>query len=128
MKLQRGKDLSFIPASHEDPRDPGVMKKILLSKQDIIKGRVQMINWALLPPGKSFRLHYHEDMDEIFILTSGRAVMIVNDEEMEMEKGDTVVVPMESNHKMWNKTETDVEYIVIGVTTEKGGKTVVVEK
>lgn len=127
MNIIKGSALQFIPASHEDVRDPGVFKKVLLGKTDILSGKIQMINWALLPAQKSFRLHYHEDMEEIFILTSGRVMMRVNGGESEMEKGDTVVVPMKSAHEMINLGDMDAEYIVIGVTTEKGGKTIVVE-
>jgi hypothetical protein len=29
MKIVRGKDFEFVPASHEDPKDPGTYKKVL---------------------------------------------------------------------------------------------------
>lgn len=128
MEIKYAKDLTFLPASHEDMSNPGVFKKVLLVKDEITKGRIQMINWALLPKDKSFRAHYHEDMDEIFILVSGKVMMRVDKEEEKMNKGDFVLVPMNSIHKMTNISEADVEYIVIGVTRELGGKTVVTEK
>ncbi|KKS40654.1 MAG: hypothetical protein UV04_C0020G0001, partial [Candidatus Gottesmanbacteria bacterium GW2011_GWA2_42_16] len=31
MKLIRGKNLSYIPASHEDSKNPQVLKKVLLT-------------------------------------------------------------------------------------------------
>ena len=50
----------FIPASHEDPRNPGVLKRVIATKHDFQEGHVQMLNWARLPAGSSFQLHYHE--------------------------------------------------------------------
>lgn len=116
----------FEPAAHEDSSNPGVLKKVLQKRDEVIQGRVQMINWALLPAGKSFRAHYHEDMDEIFILVSGSTDMKVNEKEFTLQKGDTVVVEMKEIHSMHNAGTVDIEYIVVGVTRETGGKTIVV--
>ena len=62
MKIVRFSDLSFIPASHEDPKDPGALKKILLKRDDLPAGRIQKINWARIPKGKTFAAHFHEFM------------------------------------------------------------------
>lgn len=127
MLIIRNKDLSYIPASHEDQSNPEVWKKVLFQKDDLIDGRIQMINWAKLPVGNSFQAHYHEDMDEIFIILNGRTKIKINDEEAELEPGDAVVTPRKQIHKMTNICEEDVLYVVIGISLQAGGKTVVVE-
>lgn len=126
MKIIRSGQLQFIPASHEDPKAPGVLKKVLLQRDDLIDGKIRMINWAFLPVGKSFRAHYHEDMEEVFIILNGMAMIRIDKEETVLEKKDVVVVPIGKVHEMKNIGEEDVEYIVVGVSQEKGGKTVVV--
>lgn len=126
MKLVRFDSKHFEPASHEDPVNPGVLKKILLKQEEIVPGRVQMVNWALLPVGKSFVPHFHEDMDEVFIMVSGEADLTVDSETISMRKGDCVVVEMQETHTMQNTGETEVEYIVFGVSRNTGGKTVTV--
>jgi mannose-6-phosphate isomerase-like protein (cupin superfamily) len=118
----------FVPASHEDPKNPGVLKNVLATKATLLDGKVQMINWARLPPGKSFQSHYHEDMQEIFILVAGTAEMTVGDESREAAAGDMIVVEPREIHSMTNVGQTDVEYVVLGISTEEGGKTVVVEE
>ena len=85
-----------------------------------------MINWAFLPVGKSFRGHYHEDMQEIFILIKGEAQIFVNNEQAELCEGDTVVVPVGSVHRMENIGKNDIEYIVIGVAKGTRGRTIIV--
>jgi mannose-6-phosphate isomerase-like protein (cupin superfamily) len=126
MKIVRSAELKFIPASHEDPTSPGVLKKILLRRDDFVQGRIQMVNIALLPTGKTFRPHYHEDMQEVFIIIQGNAKIRVDKEEATLGRGDTVMVPVGSVHTMKNVGTEDVEYIVIGVSKGTNGKTVLV--
>ncbi len=126
MKVVKFGDIKFQPASHEDPKDPGVLKKILLAKDDLMSGRVQMINWAHLPVGKSFRRHYHEDLEEVFIIVSGECRMQVEDEIIELNRGDAILMAPMEKHEMINISKTAVDYIAIGITTGAGGKTVVV--
>jgi len=128
MNIIRSAELPYLPAGHEDPKSPGVLIRKLFQKKDLIQGRVPMINWALLPVGKCFRAHYHEDMQEIFVLIKGKAKITVDREEAEMNKGDAVVIPVGSVHTLENSGTEDVEYIVVGITQERGGKTVIVEK
>lgn len=126
MRLVRSEEIQFIPASHEDPNRPGVLKRVLATKDEMLDGRPQMINWALLPVGSTFRLHYHEDMEESFIIVKGSAEMRVNGKAHKLNPGDMLVVSPLEKHDMSNVGDVDVEYIVIGVSLGTGGKTVVV--
>lgn len=125
MKIVRFKKLKFIPASHENQKSPGVWKKVLLKKEDLLKGGIQMINWSKLPIGKSFQPHCHEDMEEVFILLKGKAEIKVGNEKEVIEKGDTVVIPIRKVHEMENIGNENIEYLVVGISLGKGGKTVV---
>ena len=121
---KKAADLELVPASHEDPLDPGVLKKILLTKGMLQDGSIQMVNYALMPVGKGFNRHYHEDMDEVFILISGSAKMQVGSEEFLMSAFDTVVVPATIEHEMSNTGDIPVVYLVFGVSSGRGGKTI----
>jgi mannose-6-phosphate isomerase-like protein (cupin superfamily) len=118
----------FMPASHENPLSPGVLKKILIEKSDLQVGRVQMINWAKLNVGNKFAQHYHEDMQEIFIIVNGEAEITVGIETTILRGGDTIIIDHHEVHQMKNIGSEIVEYLAIGITTEAGGKTVVVEE
>ncbi len=127
MRIIRGSEIQFVPASHENPDNPGVLKRVLAKRDDLIDGRVQMINWASLPAGSSFRPHYHEDMEEIFIILSGHVEMTVDEVRNELRPGDAIVIAPTEVHTMKNLTDQDLEYIVMGISTGQGGQTVVVE-
>jgi mannose-6-phosphate isomerase-like protein (cupin superfamily) len=124
MKIFRLKDLEWTPASHENPESPSVWKKVLLQKADLLEGRVQMVNWCRMEPEKAFRAHYHEDLEEIFIILKGQGKILVDGEEAEMGKGEAVVIPPGIVHEMKNAGGEDLEYLAVGISQGKGGKTV----
>jgi len=126
MKLFRSNALDFIPAGHEDPKAPGVLKKVLLCADDLVRGKIQMVNWALLPAGRSFKPHYHEYMQEVFIMIRGDATITVGQRKARIGPGDAIVIPVGKIHRMENMGKEDVEYVVLGISQEKGGKTVIV--
>ena len=126
MRIFRLKEMEWVPASHEDQRSPSVWKKVLLQKADLSGGRVQMVNWCRMEPEKGFRAHYHEDMEEIFIILKGHAKILADGEETEMGKGEAVVIPPRVVHEMKNVGGEDLEYLAVGISQGKGGKTVVV--
>lgn len=128
MKKMSIKNKPFVPAGHESEIDPAVLKKVILTAGDLkLDGMVQMINWACMAPGKQFSPHYHEKMDELFIIVSGQAEIKVGMETTGLEATDTIFIPMGAVHVMENTGDCDLEYIAIGIVKEPGGKTVVVE-
>ena len=128
MRIIPSASRSFVPAGHENPLSPGVLKKVLLEKADLQPGRIQMVNWASLAVGKEFARHYHEDMQEVFILVQGEAEITVGTEIATLRRGDAVVIDAREIHQMRNLGTEAVEYLALGITSEAGGKTVVVEE
>jgi len=122
--LVRSASIPFVPASHEEQHHPGVFKKVLCDKTILQRGQVQMINWAKLPAESSFRLHYHEDMQEIFVMVRGKVLIRVENEEAVLEPQDAVIIPPGAEHQMKNLTSSDAEYVVVGIASGQGGKTV----
>ncbi len=126
MKIVRGNTLEFVPASHEDSQNPGVLKKVLATHEDLIEGRVQMVNWSHLPVGSQFQPHYHEDMQEVFVIINGAVSMTVDDRVVALRGGDAILIDAREVHQMKNDSNQNVDYVVFGISTEAGGQTVVV--
>lgn len=124
MKLIRSIDKQFVPASHEDPKNPGVLKKVLFGRADFDDGHVQMLNWSLLGKGKSFARHYHETLQEIFIILEGSVEITVGDSTEALQAGDAVIVEAGEVHSMINTGESDAYYLVFGISKSESGKTV----
>jgi mannose-6-phosphate isomerase-like protein (cupin superfamily) len=117
----------FVPASHEDPLNPGVLKRVMATRENFQAGHVQMLNWARLPMGSSFQRHYHEDMQEIFVLLAGTVEMQCGVNLTIMNPGDAVIVEAREAHQMTNIGREAAEYLVFGISSGQGGKTVVIE-
>ncbi len=126
MKIVRLRELEWVPASHEDPQAAGVWKKVLLKEGDFIEGHPQMVNWCRLRVGMSFQAHYHQDMEEIFIILKGTARVRVGEELADLTREEAVLIPPPIVHEMKNVGNEEVEYIVVGISQRKGGKTVTV--
>ena len=99
MKISYGADHEFVPASHENPLDPGVWKKVLFPKADLQAGVVQMVNWARLGTGKHFAAHYHEDMQEIFIILQGEAHLTAGTQTVVLHAGDAARIDPHEVHR-----------------------------
>ncbi len=128
MKWIAASDSGYVPASHEDPRSPGVLKRVIATRDLFQEGHVQMLNWALLPAGSSFQRHYHEDMQEVFLIITGSVRMTVADESRQLGPGDAVLVDPGEIHQMQNLLTTPAEYIVFGITSGRGGRTIVISE
>ena len=128
MRVVRGDQIEFTPAWHEDKKNPGVLKKVLATGEHLQAGQIQMVNWSLCPTGKSFQTHYHEDMQEVFIILNGQVSMTVDQQQVTLQRGDAVLVEPREIHKMTNCCDDDVHYVVFGISSGEGGKTVVVEE
>ena len=128
LRTIRSADLPFVPAGHEDPQNPGVWKKVLFEKADLQAGHVQMVNWACLPSGNSFAPHYHEDMQEVFVIVQGRAELTVGGEAVTLQRGDAILIDPHQVHQMSNPGPDDVEYLAFGISRGTGGKTVLVDR
>lgn len=126
MKIIRGINLPYIHASHEDPQNPGSWKKVLLSHGEFPKGKVMMVNWAKIEKGREFRSHFHEDMDELFIIIKGTAKISVAKEKESLATGDAVLIAQGAIHRMENTGLGELLYLAIGISRERGGKTIVV--
>ena len=124
MQLIRANAQPFVPASHEDPRNPGVYKRVIRTRDVILDGRVQMVNWARLPAGRSFRKHFHGDMQEVFVIVDGDVSCWVDGETCDLKRGDAILIDPQEVHQMTNTGAQDAFYVVFGISSKAGGKTV----
>ncbi|MEI7702654.1 MAG: cupin domain-containing protein [Planctomycetia bacterium] len=126
MKWIAATESGLIPASHEDPRAPGVLKRVIATRESFQAGHVQMLNWAVLPGNSSFQRHFHQDMQETFVILSGEVEMHVAGERRVMQAGDTVIVDPGEIHQMRNLRAEEARYIVFGISSGQGGRTIVI--
>jgi mannose-6-phosphate isomerase-like protein (cupin superfamily) len=69
------------------------------------------ITWVDCPPGSSQPLHQHDTQEQIYVITQGRGVMTVGDDERELVAGTLVFVPPATPHTIRNETDAPMSYI-----------------
>ena len=82
-------------------------------------------NWCymdhlLLPPGASEGLHRHPGIEEVYFVLNGNGQAQVNGETAEIHKGDAVPVLLNEAHSFQNKSSQDLEFMIIGIASQKG--------
>lgn len=125
MKLVHISQKPFVPATHEDPDKPGVLKKVLFDAQELdSECGLRMVNYAVIQPGEAFALHHHETLEEVFYILSGRGEITVGSETQEIGPDMAVVIPKQTQHLMKNTGDEPLAYLAFGASREMGATVV----
>jgi mannose-6-phosphate isomerase-like protein (cupin superfamily) len=136
MLVVHKKDLTAVASNH-DTIDNVAVYRLFTAKSlpKIEEGKMPYINWAIIPPGKSFSLHHHGDqqvpvdmtigMTEFFVIVSGTGFFRGGSEVERVTDGDMICIPRGEIHSLKNKSYIEpLIYICFGIST--GGGTFIV--
>jgi mannose-6-phosphate isomerase-like protein (cupin superfamily) len=82
-------------------------------------------NWAffdhlLIPVGSTAGRHYHEVVDEVYLVIKGKGKVYVNDEWADVAYGDAIPVKAGEIHSLESSATEPLEVVIYGITLEKG--------
>ena len=119
IKKTNEKNLKWEPAAHENPKDPGVLKKVIVRDEDLDpKSKLMMVNLCKVPVGKTHKAHSHNTMEEIFYFTVGEGEVKIDDEIESVRPGDRVIVPAKTFHQVKNTGRSELYYIGLGTALD----------
>ncbi|MBS4174705.1 cupin domain-containing protein [Bacillus sp. FJAT-49736] len=72
--------------------------------------------------------HYHQHSRQFFFVLSGSAVLELNGERINLNKGEGVEVPPLLPHQMKNESNGEIEFLVISQPHSHGDRIVMNEK
>lgn len=78
-----------------------------------------------MPPNTSEVKHFHEKAKQFFFVLSGQASMEINNEIILLNEQEGVQIEPGTPHQMMNKSDGDIEFIVISTPTSKGDRVLV---
>jgi quercetin dioxygenase-like cupin family protein len=111
MRLINDKDLAETGVSH----NPEIKKKVYLGG-DVVPP-VTTFSRATFQPGQSVETHAHETMHEVFYILSGKAVFIVEGNEITVTPGSCVLIEAKERHSQSNPFNEPVTWVYFGVAT-----------
>ncbi|WP_029419952.1 cupin domain-containing protein [Alicyclobacillus macrosporangiidus] len=86
------------------------------------KGEDLSVIHEKMPPGTEEVRHYHERSRQFFFVLSGTATLEVNGQIETLSAHEGVEVPPGIPHQMMNRTDGDVEFLVISHPTSRGDR------
>jgi mannose-6-phosphate isomerase-like protein (cupin superfamily) len=99
----------------EEPlKDLDFCKRIVLIDKDTVGAQDVTFVYCLWDARTSNHVkHTHSNAEEIMYIVSGRAILGVNDEEREVQKGDTIWIPRGAVHWGYNPFDEPMEMLVV---------------
>jgi mannose-6-phosphate isomerase-like protein (cupin superfamily) len=62
----------------------------------------QSLAEATIPVGGATTEHYHRLTEELYLITAGRGLLMIDGEERVIEEGDCALIPPGARHKLFN--------------------------
>lgn len=71
----------------------------------------QSLAQAVVPVNTETQLHYHARTEELYHIQQGSGSMTIEAEQFNVEIGDTICIPPQSNHKIKNTGKVDLVFL-----------------
>lgn len=68
-----------------------------------------------IPPGKGSRLHRHPEAEESYAILRGRARVRLDDDELTVGPGATILIPATVVHQIRNAGDDELEFLAVCV-------------
>jgi len=93
--------------------DGEIIQEILGAKT----GGVQSHSLAevTIPPGKSSTPHFHKQSEESYLILSGKATLVIDQETFELFSGDACLIQPQEVHQIANHSDEDLIFIAVCV-------------
>jgi mannose-6-phosphate isomerase-like protein (cupin superfamily) len=88
----------------------------------------QSLAEATVAPGEATIHHYHRAAEELYLVTAGRGLLWIGEEEREIAAGDCTVIPPGEPHRLLNTGAEDLVVVCASSPAYSHEDTVLLEK
>jgi mannose-6-phosphate isomerase-like protein (cupin superfamily) len=75
-----------------------------------------------VPAGGAEVMHYHNIAHQFFYILDGEGMMVFEDQEVVLKKGQGLEIPPQVKHQFKNQSNEEVNFLVISVPTTRGDR------
>ena len=68
-----------------------------------------------IPPGMSSTPHFHKTSEETYLILSGQADMVINQDHFTLESGDAILIQPHEVHQIFNRDLEDLVFLAVCV-------------
>jgi len=90
-----------------------VKKNDVYTVLDVSKLENLVVSMTVLHPGKETSGHSHKEADEVYFFVEGEGKMKIGNEKIEVGKGDIILIPGGSFHKVFNESGSDMKFLSV---------------
>lgn len=83
------------------------------------KSNIDFVDRVIVPPGSDIGFHQHGNNEEMYVLLEGNGLMKMENEEIEVEKGDMILNPAGGRHGLSNHSTENIDLLVIQVSIDE---------
>jgi quercetin dioxygenase-like cupin family protein len=112
MILTKTVEIPFVGVSHNED----IKKQVIIDKGVI--PQLMTFGKATFKPGQEVEMHKHDTMYEVFYVLSGKALFIVNNEEIELTPEMCLTIEQGELHSQKNPFTEDVTWLYFGIATD----------
>ena len=80
------------------------------------RSNIDFIDRVVVPPGSNIGFHQHGNNEEMYVVLDGSGLMKIENEEVEVSKGDMILNPAGGRHGLTNNTNENIDLLVIQVS------------
>lgn len=83
------------------------------------QSNIDFIDRIIVPPGSSIGFHQHGNNEEMYVVLEGTGRMKIENEEVDVGKGDMILNPAGGRHGLTNNSNRNIDLLVIQVSINK---------
>ena len=105
-----GQELKSMNSNNRDNCTPFITKDGSTIRE-ILHAERQSLAEAIVLPGQTTAPHYHVESEESYYILCGKGTMFLDEEELDVTRGDAILIPPEKRHSICNTGAEDLVFL-----------------
>tara|TARA_B100001093_G_C26221997_1_gene756545 strand:- start:200 stop:541 length:342 start_codon:yes stop_codon:yes gene_type:complete len=83
--------------------------------ENLLDNDICKVKQIIIKPGHAPSYQYHFKRSEVWVVTKGKGLLTLNDEQSTVNIGDVIKVPVETRHRIRNTSDEDLIFIEVQI-------------
>jgi mannose-6-phosphate isomerase-like protein (cupin superfamily) len=105
-------DKQLQESSHEGI---GAVQLFEIWESSDFKSDIDFFDRVVVPPGSTIGFHQHGENEEMYIVLEGNGLMKIENDEVNVGKGDMILNPSGGRHGLINNSRENIDILVIQI-------------